>query len=53
MQAPDTSNLNRQVCFIYDAMFVISKLDKIESAGSKIMGVAGNLLGGAGKMLNI
>ena len=38
---------------MYDAMFVLSKLDKVESAGSKIIGAAGNLLGGAGKMLNI
>ena len=34
-------------------MFVTSKLDKIEKTTSKLLGVAGGLLGGAGKMLNI
>lgn len=34
-------------------MFVTSKLDKIEKTTSKLLGVTGGLLGGAGKMLNI
>ena len=34
-------------------MFVTSKLEKIESVKSKLLGAAGGLLGGAGKMLKI
>ena len=51
VQSADSSNITRQVTFLYDAMFVTSKLDKIESAKSKLLGLAGGLLGGAGKML--
>jgi len=53
MQSPDSSNLTRQVTFIYDAMFVISKLKKVDNATSKLAGAAGSLLGGVGKALNI
>lgn len=52
-QAPDAGNITRPVSFLYDAMFVTSRLEKIESAKSKALGFAGGLLGGAGKMLNI
>lgn len=52
MQQPDTSNLQRSVTFIYDAMFVTSKLNKVEKAGSKLLGAAGAALGGVGKMLD-
>lgn len=53
VQSADSSNITRQVTFLYDAMFVTSKLDKIEKATSKLLSVAGGLLGGAGKMLKI
>jgi hypothetical protein len=33
-------------------MFVTSKLDKIDKAKDKLLGLAGNALGGVGKMLN-
>lgn len=53
VQSADSSNITRQVTFLYDSMFVTSKLDKIEKATSKLLDVAGGLLGGAGKMLKI
>jgi hypothetical protein len=34
-------------------MFIISSLKKVDKAKDKILGLAGNVLGGAGKMLNI
>lgn len=50
-QAPDANNLTRQVTFLYDAMFITSSLKTIDSVGSKLMGMAGGLLGGASKMV--
>jgi len=46
-------NLTRSVTLAYDMMFVLSDLNKIDSVGSKLMGLAGDLVGGAGKMLNL
>lgn len=51
--AGDSSNITRDVSFVYDAMFIISSLKKVDKAKDKILGLAGNVLGGAGKMLNI
>lgn len=52
-QAPDSNNLTRSVTFMYDMMFVISGLKTIDSVGSKLLGAAGGLLGGASKMLKL
>lgn len=52
-QQPEATNLTRQVSFIYDAMFVKSKLKQMDSAGEKVMGAVGSILGGGGRMLNI
>ena len=53
VQSADSSNITRQVTFLYDGMFVSSQLEQIERATSKLFGVVGGLLGGAGKMLKI
>ena len=50
--AGDVSNITRDVSFVYDAMFVISKLQKVDKVKDKLLDVAGNTLGGIGKMLN-
>jgi len=52
-QQPEAGNLVREVVFMYDFMFVTSSLAINDKAGSKLMGAAGGLLGGAGKMLNV
>ena len=43
----------RSVTMIFDYMFVLSKLDRTESVGDKLMGVGKSLLGGASNMLGL
>jgi hypothetical protein len=43
----------RSVTMIFDYMFVLSKLDRTESVGDKLLGAGKSLLGGASNMLGL
>lgn len=49
----DSSNLTRNVTFMYDFMFITSDMKVIDDWKSKLMGSAGALVAGAGQMMNL
>lgn len=52
-QDMDAGNIVRDVTFAYDFMFITSDLATVDSVGSKVLGMASGLFGGASKMLNL
>ena len=52
-QQPDSGNVTREVTFMYDFMFITSDMNVLDSVGSKLLGSAGAIAGGAGKLMNM
>lgn len=52
-QEADSGNLERNVVFMYDFMFVTSDLNVNDSWSDKLLGAAGALAGGAAGMVNM